>query len=65
MILPEDVAKKLGMIKAYGVKKISVEFAVLTMEYKVEIDDEVKMFKTDEAFYEYVDNKLKGLQNEI
>ena len=57
--LPVDISRKLGMIKACGVEKISVEFVISEMVYKVNMDGEINKFKTDKEFYDYVDKKLE------
>ena len=61
--LPVDISRKLGMIKACGVEKISVEFVISEMVYKVNMDGKINKFKTDKEFYDYVDEKLEEVCN--
>ncbi len=58
MKIPVEVERKIGMIKACGVK-VSVVIDVDGIPYSVVISNNIRTFDKSAEFYEYIDEKLK------
>ncbi len=59
MTLPQHIIDKLDRIKAMG-EKPNVSFNMLEQCYIFEHGGKEKKFYTDETFYSYLDEVLKG-----
>ena len=57
--LPVDIERKLGMIKAKGIK-VEVKFCYVTHHWDVKIGNE-KGLITDDHLPGYIENKLKEI----